>query len=690
MIFKKINNLKSDNHYSDTFIKLSKYIVVFWFLLLTIAYFIYIKKQYIDLFFESEFLHINFLRDISQNKLTAKGFFTVFGEHLFPGYNLVLALNYYFFDVWGGFDNIIFALSLVMTSAVVGVAIYRSPIHNSIFKTLIALITLLLLLSTTNNPQWGMALAAAIGVTLFVFSSFLLATALDENAKHINPFFYIAMAFQILFFLGGYAIGAVAAIFLLLIIWVAHNRTINFKIISVLVAVFVSLIIYVAIVSHYSVLFGNKPTGNTFSFQLVGQFILIMTGASLLGKAFFEQTHQFWPYYLCGALLLFWSVFLFKEFIQRPVKGRLFILAMATYSLVNVFTVSLFRFKNGLDGAMGQWYNVHTHFIAVAVCFYLLASVGEKITKVSVAKGLSIAVIIAFAAIGYSSNWKKSAAVPAWKQQFAAQAPVLLAFPDLILDKNKPFNTMLWSYAEAKSGIEFLYNKNLWIFRGKLPLVSGLSNDGWLEANKTVMIVCPVGSKTLSFWSSRPDGWPKAVVSATFEGRRDLVAINNGNIKLEFTAGRKPAIILEGNDYGKSNTFMSNGDDRKLIAKISDILCAEQSVKVSQNRSLSAKSLKDLEVINWGPQSAIIGSIPNKQPDGSIGLWIKVSSTEGLMDAQVIFDGKPAKTTSIQNKLITAAIDPEQIKVSGEKNIYLKQAKTGELFFIGVFNVDVK
>ena len=567
-------------HPENNITQRSKLIVVIWFLILTFAYFIFLKKQYIDLFFESQFLHIDFLRDISQKQFTAKGFFTVFGEHLFPGYNLVLALNYYLFDVWGGFDNIVHAVSLVITSVVVVGAIYQSNAQNSTIKILIALIAIFLLLSTTNNPQWGMALAAAIGVTLFVISSFLLATALEDKSKKISLFFYIAVVLEILFFLGGYAVGAVSAIFLLLIVWVAHNQTVNFKIISVLVAVFVSLIIYVAIVSHYSVLLGNKPTGNTFSFQLVGQFILIMTGASLLGKAFFEQTHQFWPYYFCGALLLFWSVCLFKGFIQRPIKGRMFILAILTYSIVTVFMVALFRFKNGLDGAMGQWYNVNTHFISVAVCFYLLTTINvRKFTVNLIAKFLSIGIIIVFASIGYYCDWKKSQYIVGWKGSFVEQAPILLAFPEVILDKNNSFNTMLWNYAEAKSGIDLLYREHLWIFRENSPLISGLSNDGWIEAGRELMIVCPSGSTHINFRAWRPDGWPQSKISLRYSGVREFITINNSNNKVIFPNLKKPVIMIDGNDFGKSNPVTSSGDERKLIAIVSEISCLKDPVQ---------------------------------------------------------------------------------------------------------------
>lgn len=679
-----MNNLKTNNS-SDSFARKNKIIIGVWLVIFTIAYLIYLNNQYIDIFFESQFLHIDFLRDITQKQFTAKGFFTVFGEHLFPGYNLVLALNYYLFDIWGGFDNVIYAASLVTTTVIVVVAIYQSNFRNDSLKTLSALITILLLLSTTNNPQWGMALAAAIGITFFVMSSYLLANALEDKPKKINPIFYFAVAFEILFFLGGYAVGAVAAIFLLITVSTWHNKAVNLKIVSAFLAVSICLILYVVLVTHYSALLSNKPTSATFDLRLLGQFTLTMTGASLLGKAFYEQTHQLWPYYVCGALLLFWCIFLFKEFIQRPIKGRMFILAIATYSIVIVLMVSLFRFKNGLDGAMGQWYNANTHFIAVAVCFYLLNTVNGKALYATIIKFISLGIIIVAAAVGYYCDWNKSQFITGWKGQFKDQASILLAFPELIIDKNNPFNTMLWNYNEAKSGIDFLYSKHLWIFPENKPLVYGLSNDGWMEANHKVMMICPSGSTNISFRAWRPDGWQQSSILSRYAGKQNNLAIKNELIQLPIGDG-SAAVLLDGNDLAKSNPVTSSGDMRNLVAIINNISCTVSLEQSQQNKEVAAYPL----IGNWGPQLAIVGVNPNVQSDGSLGIWIEVTSTVGLEGAQVMFGDKPAKATSIQNKLITAAIAIEQIGVLGEKNIYIKQSKTGKSFPVGVFKVNVK
>jgi hypothetical protein len=73
-----------------------------------------------------------------------------------------------------------------------------------------------------------------------------------------------------------------------------------------------------------------------------------------------------------------------------------------------------------------------------------------------------------------------------------------------------------------------------------------------------------------------------------------------------------------------------------------------------------------------------------------MGIWIDISSTQGLGDAQLIFDGKPAKSTSVQDKLVTAAISHEQLEAPGAKKIFIKQISTGRLFPVGTFNLYVK
>lgn len=122
------------------------------------------------------------------------------------------------------------------------------------------------------------------------------------------------------------------------------------------------------------------------------------------------------------------------------------------------------------------------------------------------------------------------------------------------------------------------------------------------------------------------------------------------------------------------------------ILSIAAILSAcDKTEQTNQKAPVAASPAFELKVVNWGPQSAKIGTNPNKQPDGSMGIWIEVAGTQGLGEAQVLFSGQPAKSTSVQEKLITAAIATDQLAVAGDKEVAIKQSGTGKLFPVGIF-----
>lgn len=98
----------------------------------------------------------------------------------------------------------------------------------------------------------------------------------------------------------------------------------------------------------------------------------------------------------------------------------------------------------------------------------------------------------------------------------------------------------------------------------------------------------------------------------------------------------------------------------------------------------------NLVVTNWGPQATPAGVIAGKQPDGSMGIWIQVAKTKGLGEAQVLFAGQPAKSTVVADKLITAAIAPEQLAAPGDKEVAVKQVTSNKTFPVGIFKVTEK
>lgn len=120
-----------------------------------------------------------------------------------------------------------------------------------------------------------------------------------------------------------------------------------------------------------------------------------------------------------------------------------------------------------------------------------------------------------------------------------------------------------------------------------------------------------------------------------------------------------------------------------MLAVAAIVSACNKTKNENHQKATVTSSIFDLKVVNWGPQSLKAGINPNKQPDGSMGIWVEVESTNGLGEAQIMFGGQPAKLTSVQEKIITAAIDAEQIATTGEKEVVIKQIGSGKLIPIG-------
>lgn len=125
-----------------------------------------------------------------------------------------------------------------------------------------------------------------------------------------------------------------------------------------------------------------------------------------------------------------------------------------------------------------------------------------------------------------------------------------------------------------------------------------------------------------------------------------------------------------------------------ILAVAAVVTACDKPEQENQITSASTSPIFDLKVVNWGPQSAKVGTNPNEQPDGSMGVWIEVSGTQGLGEAQVIFGGQPAKMTSVQEKNVNAAISTEQLTQAGNKEVVIKQISTGKTYPVGTFTVE--
>lgn len=125
------------------------------------------------------------------------------------------------------------------------------------------------------------------------------------------------------------------------------------------------------------------------------------------------------------------------------------------------------------------------------------------------------------------------------------------------------------------------------------------------------------------------------------------------------------------------------------VLPVNETIESEQAPNQNTNSSSSSQQ-PNLKIGSWGPQSTTIGKNPNIQPDGGMGIWIEATGISGLGDAEVIFEGQPALTTSVQEKLITASISAKQLNQSGSKEILIKQISTGKTFHVGAFIIKSK
>ncbi|AQT61390.1 hypothetical protein [Cellvibrio sp. PSBB023] len=122
-----------------------------------------------------------------------------------------------------------------------------------------------------------------------------------------------------------------------------------------------------------------------------------------------------------------------------------------------------------------------------------------------------------------------------------------------------------------------------------------------------------------------------------------------------------------------------------------DSKAVDNSKLKSDARMTETPSKRELtvnEVIDWGPQSTKAGVNPNIQADQGMGLWMRLSMTENLNEAKVLFDGKPALITTVDGSLITASIAAEQILSPGDKRVVIQLQSNQGSIDVGIFRVE--
>lgn len=277
---------------------------------------------------------------------------TVFDEHLFPGYNLILFFNYILFNISGNFTAIISAFSIVISAIIVVVFVIRNWASDYVGLYFTTFGCSFVLLSPTNNVFWGMALAAQVGTLLVLLVIFAICHAVCDNRGFVFPLFLIPVAF--IFFLGGYSAGfmavGVVGFFLMF-----RSRPLRSCAVYTLATFLCSFVLYIVLVHKYGALFSNAPSEASFSLLILIKFALVMSAASVLGSTLIEQMGRPDVYFYVGALLLMVAALAVTDVSRRILRRNarkldVFVLLLITYSIVTIVFVSFFRFRNGVDG----------------------------------------------------------------------------------------------------------------------------------------------------------------------------------------------------------------------------------------------------------------------------------------------------------------------------------------------------
>ncbi|WP_174770015.1 hypothetical protein [Paraburkholderia hayleyella] len=514
-------------------------------------------------------MHFEFMKELLARRVTPQGFFTVYYEHMFPGYNLILALNILLFRFWGGFDSVVYGLFIVAGAAIV-VQRINADVAWPPPKRLVGLAVIsLLLLSTTHNPMWGMGLAAAGGVYLFAICARILDSRLWGDQSSLWPFIVIFPIAQLLF-LGGYGVGAVGSIGLTLLVRLIQDRKISISVWGAGVTVALSLVAYVAITTHYSSLTDYAPAASERSVETIIRFAIVMTGSSVLGKALFEQGASLTAYYVAGYVLILATVATWIYILRRPRTGAMFIFSLSAYSVFTVLAVSMFRYRNGINGAMAPWYVVHTQFIPIAAVWFLCEVANSRRRAVSAFAVMAFVTLCAV--FGYHADWVKGRYVTDYKNKYVAEAPVILAFPETIRNRNDIQQTMLAHYDVVKPAIDFMYEHQLWIFKTTSPVVTGLTSDNWIEAERPVSIMCPSGTKSAHFKLWRKDGSAPSEVAIRAVGVIKNYSAN-GDVAINFPDGKPALLQIDASDISKSVPLVAPPDLRKIVAILSNVQC---------------------------------------------------------------------------------------------------------------------
>lgn len=531
-------------------------------LLLILLYLKFAADQYTEFFYESQFLHIGFINDLVRGVFNAKNFFTIYAEHLFPGYNILLFINYKLFGITSLFELGCSVFASISMACLLSMAAMKNKRNWWLPIVIFAIV-----LSPIQNIMWGMAFAAHISTLFLVLIMYLIYFGNSSTIKLVS--ISVLIPLYVVFFAGAYSIGFVAAI---ASICVLADFKEDKKLLMVLIgASTIAYAVYYILLEIYGAGI-SSANGYHYNVLSIADFADLMLGSSLLGKAFFEKYPDLTIYYIAGfyvfcmLLIVGWKTIPKRKKLQKSDK---YFIALCVYAMANVLVVSITRNTNGSEGALGQWYQAHLKFIPVAIVYFLSSNNVESRAHTIINKCLVI-ILVVFLALGYSREYIKGPYVKAWKNNITATIPEHLIHSDRFLSSTSP-EPLSWDAGTVLEGISILYKNNLSYFAHTDSIYSnGFTQDRWVEktTDKFFDVICPYQTKKLTIQLDRMNK-----DNLQFFPRKLNVTNNNGIYQITYYFPNEIKIFrLSLSDFLPYNSTNSM-DLRKLLFHIAQIQC---------------------------------------------------------------------------------------------------------------------
>lgn len=453
-----------------------KLILLITFLVSIFAYIWYVKVTYANIVFEVAYDHFPFIESIISGTPSWRTFFTIVGEHIVAGYNPILVFNWFVFDL----TNLVDAVISVACSAIIALLfmyyVSSSEQQHSWLEAIATTLSCLVLLSFTTPQAMSMTLAAQVGTVLMI----IIAIGADSSVGRATTppvSILICMVAATLLFLGGYSAGLIIALSVVGIALLVGKHS-YYGITFILTALILSLS-YILILEEFSyvVILDLFRTGNTSYIKYVFdplaslEFASIMTGASLLGSAYFEQGGPIGVYVVVGSFLLITALIMISFLFYRQIKGDqkrgdVFLLFIMVYSAGNILTVSITRLMNGVDGGLGFWYNQHVKFLPA--CILIVAARYSNLLPGNILKKIAICSVFLVVAVptivGDLYEARKAPYVKPWKESFLQTIPDILNDSLSATDRKNPYKTLLMDYDTTRKALLLMQAHRKWIF----------------------------------------------------------------------------------------------------------------------------------------------------------------------------------------------------------------------------------